>query len=51
MRQISVESLFPDLEVVPDPVASIVVRGDARFLAYLTVVDGTSQDPIFVMSR
>ncbi len=51
MRQVSVEALFPDLEVVPVPVASIVVRGDDRFLAYLTVVDGTSQDPIFVMSR
>lgn len=51
MRQVPVEDLLPDLEVMPDPVASIVVRGDEAFLAYLAVIDGTSQDPIFVMSR
>jgi len=51
MRQVPVEDLFPDLAVMPDPVASIVVRGDEAFLAYLAVIDGTSQDPIFVMSR
>lgn len=51
MRQVPVEDLFPDIAVMPDPVASIVVRGDEAFLAYLAVIDGTSQDPIFVMSR
>ncbi len=36
---------------VPDPVGTIVIRGDGEFLAYLTVIDGTSQDPVFVMPR
>jgi len=52
LRQLSVESLFGSEFPIPIlPVGSIVVRGDAGFLAYLTVVDGSSQDPIFVMPR
>ena len=51
LRQLSVERLFGSGFVTPDPVGSIVVRGNAGFLAYLTVVDGSSQDPIFVMPK
>jgi hypothetical protein len=32
-----------------DPVGSVVVRADSEFLAYISVVDGTSQDPVFIM--
>jgi hypothetical protein len=35
--------------VAPDPVGSIIVTGDGDYLSYLTVIDGTSQDPVFVM--
>ena len=51
LRQLSVEKLFGTNVAVPNPVGSIVVTGDADFLAYLTVIDGTSQDPVFVMPK
>ena len=51
LRQLSVEKLFGTSVAVPNPVGSIVVTGDADFLAYLTVIDGTSQDPVFVMPK
>jgi hypothetical protein len=51
LRQLSVEKLFGSSIAVPDPVGSIVVSGDGDFLAYLTVIDGTSQDPVFVMPK
>ena len=51
LRHLSVERLFGRSVAVPDPVGSIVVSGDGDFLAYLTVIDGTSQDPVFVMPK
>jgi len=50
MRQRSVEQIFGLSEAdTPDPVGTITVEGDNPFLTYLTVIDGTSQDPVFVM--
>ncbi len=49
LRHMSVERLFGRSVAVPDPVGSIVVSGDGDFLAYLTVIDGTSQDPVFIL--
>jgi hypothetical protein len=51
LRQRSLEQLFGGGFQPPDPVGTLVVEGDGDFLAYLTVIDGTSQDPIFVMPR
>jgi hypothetical protein len=51
LRHLSMEKLFGRDVVAPDPVGSIVVSGNADFLAYLTVIDGTSQDPVFVMPQ
>jgi hypothetical protein len=45
------EKLFGRDVAAPEPVGSIVVSGNADFLAYLTVIDGTSQDPVFVMPQ
>jgi hypothetical protein len=51
-RQRSVQQIFgSDLAPVPDPVGTIIVEGTGDFLAYLTVIDGSSQDPVFVMPR
>ena len=50
MRQRSVEQIFGSTGYdLPDPVGTITVEGDQRFLSYLTVIDGTSQDPVFIM--
>jgi len=51
LRQLSVEKLFDKNVAAPDPVGSIVVSSSAEFLAYMTVIDGTSQDPVFVMPK
>ncbi|MCU0274797.1 MAG: hypothetical protein MUE34_16345, partial [Acidimicrobiales bacterium] len=51
MRQWSVDQLFGAAYVAPDPVGSLRVSGSGPFLAYLTVIDGSSQDPVFVMPR
>jgi hypothetical protein len=51
LRQLSMEKLFGKNVAAPDPVGSIVISGEADFLAYLTVIDGTSQDPVFVMPQ
>ncbi len=52
MRHLSVEELFGSGGYnPPNPVGTIVVEGDGTFLAYLTVIDGSSEDPIFVMPR
>ncbi len=52
LRQLSVERIFGSSGyTVPDPVGAIIVEGDGDFLAYLTVIDGTSQDPVFVMPK
>jgi hypothetical protein len=51
LRQRSLQQLFGSGFQAPDPVGTLVVEGDGDFLAYLTVIDGSSQDPIFVMPR
>jgi hypothetical protein len=51
LRQVPMASLFGSSVPKPDPVGSLVVSSPVEFLAYLTVIDGTSQDPVFVMSR
>jgi hypothetical protein len=52
MRQRSMKQLFGAAGYpIPDPVGTILVEGDGDFLAYMTVIDGSSQDPIFVMPR
>jgi hypothetical protein len=51
LRHLSMEKLFGRDVAAPEPVGSIVVSGNADFLAYLTVIDGTSQDPVFVMPQ
>ena len=52
MRQLSVEKIFGSSGyTIPDPVGTITVEGAGDFLAYLTVIDGTSQDPVFVMPK
>ena len=49
LRQLSVHQLFGEVETLVDPVGSVAVSADVAFGAYLTVIDGTSQDPVFVM--
>jgi hypothetical protein len=51
LRQMSLEQLFGKKVQLPDPVGSLVVTSATEFYAYLTVIDGTSQDPLFMMSR
>jgi hypothetical protein len=51
LRQWSLEQLFGGTFAAPDPVGSLVVSGSAQYLAYVTVIDGTSQDPVFVMPQ
>jgi hypothetical protein len=51
LQQWSLESLFGKKTALPDPVGSLVVASATEFYAYLTVIDGTSQDPLFTMSR
>jgi hypothetical protein len=49
IRQWGVETLFgPDIDD-PAPSGSISIDADGPFLAYLVVVDGSSQDPAFFM--
>jgi hypothetical protein len=50
MRQWSLESLFGASQVKKlDPTGSLVVESDADFVAYLVVIDGSSQDPVFFL--
>jgi hypothetical protein len=52
LKQLSVEQIFGnDGYRLPNPAGMITVEGSADFLAYLTVIDGSSQDPIFVMPQ
>jgi hypothetical protein len=51
LRQLSVEQLFGNAVPKPDPAGSIVVKASRPYVAYLTVIDGTSQDPVFVMPQ
>jgi hypothetical protein len=50
MRQWSVDGLFGAAHVKNlDPTGSLVVDSDADFFAYLVVIDGSSQDPVFFL--
>jgi hypothetical protein len=51
MQQWSVGKLFGNDFVEPDPAGSIVVKAAQPYLTYMTVIDGTSQDPVFVMPQ
>lgn len=52
LRQLSVEQIFGHSGYSPpDPVGTITVEGGGPFLTYMTVIDGTSQDPVFVMPQ
>lgn len=51
LTQLSINKIFGNQVTKPDPVGSLVVTSGTEFLAYLTVIDGTSQDPLFMMSR
>lgn len=47
--QLGLANLFPGAPA-PDPVGSLEVLPDGPLLAYLSVVDGTSQDPVLVLA-
>jgi hypothetical protein len=50
MRQWSLESLFGATKVKQfDQTGSLVLDSDADFFAYLVVIDGSSQDPVFFL--
>ncbi len=52
LKQRSVEQIFGSSGYqIPDPVGMITVESSVEFLTYLTVIDGTSQDPVFVMPQ
>lgn len=51
LKQLSMTKLFGNDLTPPDPAGSLVVTSGTEFLAYLTVIDGSSQDPLFMMSR
>jgi hypothetical protein len=51
LRQFSMAKLFSQVVTPPNPAGSLIITGNTAFLAYLTVIDGSSQDPVFVMSR
>ena len=51
LTQLSINKIFGNQVTKPNPVGSLVVTSGTEFLAYLTVIDGTSQDPLFMMSR
>jgi hypothetical protein len=51
LKQLSMNKLFGNQVTNTNPVGSLVVTSGTEFLAYLTVIDGTSQDPLFMMSR
>ncbi len=51
LKQWSLEGLFGGNVPKPDPVGSLVVASATEFYAYLTVIDGSSQDPLFTMLK
>jgi hypothetical protein len=51
MQQWSIGKLFGSGFVAPDPAGSVVVSANRPYLTYMTVVDGSSQDPVFVMPQ
>jgi hypothetical protein len=51
MQQWSIGKLFGSGFVQPDPAGSVVVSANRPYLTYMTVIDGSSQDPVFVMPQ
>jgi hypothetical protein len=51
VRQWSVQQLFSSGYRDPDPVGAVLVSANDDALAYMTIIDGTSQDPVFVMPQ
>jgi hypothetical protein len=51
LAQYSLNKVFGNNVAKPDPVGSLAVSSGEPFRAYLTVIDGTSQDPLFIMSQ
>jgi len=51
LSQLSLNKLFGNNVQKPEPVGSLVVSSGTEFLAYLTVIDGSSQDPVFIMPQ
>lgn len=51
MQQWGIGKLFGNNFVQPDPAGSIIVSADRPYLTYMTVIDGSSQDPVFVMPQ
>lgn len=51
LRQLSVGKIFKGDYDDPDPAGSIVINANTPYLVYMTVIDGTSQDPVFVMPQ
>lgn len=50
LTQLSINAIFGNQVTRPNPVGSLVVSSGSEFFAYLTVIDGSSQDPVFVTS-
>jgi hypothetical protein len=51
LTQLSLTKLFGNSVRKPDPVGSLAVVSGDPYLAYLTVIDGSSQDPVFIMPQ
>jgi hypothetical protein len=51
LQQWSINKLFGNSFTEPNPAGSIIISGDRRYTSYLTVIDGSSQDPVFVMPQ
>jgi hypothetical protein len=51
LQQWSMKQLFGSGFNEPDPAGSIIISGNQPYLSYLTIIDGSSQDPVFVMPQ
>jgi hypothetical protein len=51
LQQWSVGKLFGSAYEKPEPAGSIVVTANRPYITYMTVIDGSSQDPVFVMPQ
>ena len=51
MQQWGIGKLFGSGFDKPDPAGSVVVSANRPYLTYMTVIDGSSQDPVFVMPQ
>ncbi len=49
LLQLGLATLFPGAPA-PEPVGAVEVLPDGPLLAYLSVVDGSSQDPVLVLA-